>query len=92
MVAVVHPDIDSALDALDSAVDTLNGLSFDNLACPELLAVLSRLERAARRLPVAEQVTLVTPTGLVAGEPTADRANKALSAASTCACGGQTAS
>lgn len=55
MVAVVHPGIESALDALDSAVDTLIGLSFDDLTCPELLAVLSRLERAARRVPVAEQ-------------------------------------
>lgn len=58
MVAVVHPDIASALDALDTAVDTLNGLSFDALTCRELLEVLSRLERTVRRLPVAEQAIL----------------------------------
>ena len=55
MATAVHPDIESALDALDSAVDTLTGLSFDALSCPQLLAVASRLERAARRMPVAEQ-------------------------------------
>lgn len=55
MATAVHPDIESALDALDSAVDALTGLSFDALSCPQLLAVASRLERAARRMPVAEQ-------------------------------------
>jgi len=81
MVAVVHPDIGSALDTLDSAVDTLNGLSFDGLTTQERLAVVSRLERAARRLPVAEQALVArlareaTPAqlgGLVLSQALAD--------------------
>ncbi len=82
MATAVHLQIDSALDALDLAVDTLNGLSFDELTCPELLAVLSRWERAARRMPVAEQATVArlareaTPAqlgGLVLTQALADR-------------------
>jgi hypothetical protein len=51
--------IAAALDALDAAVDAVNGLAFDALGCGELLAVLSRLERAARRAPIAGQVITV---------------------------------
>ncbi|MDH6242932.1 HNH endonuclease signature motif containing protein [Mycobacterium sp. OTB74] len=45
----------AALDALDAAIDAVNGLALNALGCGELLAVLSRLERAARRAPIAGQ-------------------------------------
>ncbi|EUA65737.1 putative rEP13E12 repeat protein [Mycobacterium xenopi 4042] len=41
------------LDRLESAVDELAALRFDALTTPERLLVLERLERVARRLPVA---------------------------------------
>ena len=42
----------AVLDRLDAAVDELTDLSFDALTTPELLGVVARLEKVARRLPV----------------------------------------
>jgi hypothetical protein len=43
----------AVLDRLDADVDDLTELSFDALTTPELLRMLERLEKVARRLPVA---------------------------------------
>jgi len=42
----------AVLDRLDADVDELTELSFDALTTPELLRVVERLEKVARRLPV----------------------------------------
>src|ERR1700690_2106014 len=42
----------AVLDRLDADVDELTELSFDALTTPELLRVVGRLEKVARRLPV----------------------------------------
>ena len=42
----------AVLDRLDADVDELTDLSFDALSTPELLGVVARLEKVARRLPV----------------------------------------
>src|SRR6185312_17144723 len=47
-------DVLAALDTLEDALDTLVEGSFDAPTHPELLAVLERLERHRRRLPVVE--------------------------------------
>ena len=44
--------IEGVLDALDDAVVRVCAMSCESLTTPELLAVLERLERVARRLPV----------------------------------------
>lgn len=44
----------TALSGLEAAFDAVAGLSFDALTCPEVLAVLSRLETLTRREPVVE--------------------------------------
>jgi Domain of unknown function (DUF222) len=45
--------IEEVFDALDADVDRVCELSFDALTTPELLRMLERLEKVARRLPVA---------------------------------------
>src|SRR3954452_19815736 len=46
--------ITAAFDALDAAVDGVLGLDFERLSTVERLALLERVERVRRRLPVAE--------------------------------------
>jgi Domain of unknown function (DUF222) len=46
--------IAAAFDALDAAVDGVLGLDFERLSTVERLALLERVERVRRRLPVAE--------------------------------------
>ncbi len=46
--------ITAALDALDTAHNTVASLSFDTLTHPELLAVLDHLETQRRRHPAVE--------------------------------------
>ncbi|GFP49193.1 hypothetical protein LAUMK7_04369 [Mycobacterium kansasii] len=48
----------AVLDRLDADVDALIETSFDALTTPERLRVLERLERVARRLPVAEHALI----------------------------------
>ncbi|ORB83413.1 hypothetical protein B1987_05765 [Mycobacterium kansasii] len=48
----------AVLDRLDADVDELIEMSFDALTTPERLRVLERLERVARRLPVAEHALI----------------------------------
>jgi hypothetical protein len=48
----------AVLDRLDAAADDLTELSFDTLTTPELLGVLERLERVARRLPVPQHAVI----------------------------------
>jgi hypothetical protein len=50
--------ITAAFAALDSAVDGVLGLGFDVLSTRELLALLERIERVRRRLPVAEHALI----------------------------------
>ncbi|SON63544.1 hypothetical protein MSIMFI_05075 [Mycobacterium simulans] len=45
-------EIVEVFDALDAGLDRLCGLTFEVLTTPERLALLERLERIARRLPV----------------------------------------
>jgi Domain of unknown function (DUF222) len=45
-------EIEQAFDALDADVDRVCELSFEALTTPELLRMLERLEKVARRLPV----------------------------------------
>jgi Domain of unknown function (DUF222) len=45
-------DIVEVFDALDADVDRVCELSFEALTTPELLGMLERLEKVARRLPV----------------------------------------
>ncbi len=44
----------AALSGLEAAFDAVVDLSFDALTSPEVLAVLSRVERLNRRVPVVE--------------------------------------
>ncbi|MBO0882958.1 MAG: 13E12 repeat family protein, partial [Mycobacterium sp.] len=53
MLANSRAEIVEVFDALHGAVSRLAGLSFEVLTTPEHLALLERLEQAARRLPVA---------------------------------------
>ncbi|WP_117428637.1 hypothetical protein [Mycobacterium marinum] len=46
--------IAGALDALDSAVDTVVGLAFGPLTTREWLMLLERIERVRRKLPTGE--------------------------------------
>jgi Domain of unknown function (DUF222) len=46
--------ITAAFDALDSAMDAVQGLNFDALTTPEWLVLLERCETVRRRLPVPE--------------------------------------
>ncbi len=48
----------AVLDRLDADTDDLSELSFDALTTPELLEVLERLERVARRLPVPQHAVI----------------------------------
>jgi hypothetical protein len=60
-------DILGRFDALHAAVSELLDLSFDALTVPEQLALLERLERETRRLPVAGHA-LINQLGRQAGE------------------------
>jgi hypothetical protein len=63
------------LDRLDAATDAAAGLSFDVLTTQELLRVMERLERVARKLPVSQHAVInrlaeqATETELAAGCP-----------------------
>src|SRR5215475_7728534 len=50
--------VDAVLDRLDADVDDLAEVSFGALTTPKLLAVLERLERVARKLPVPGHAVL----------------------------------
>ncbi len=63
----------AAFDALSEAVSRLGELSFDVLTTPERLALLERLERDCRRLPVARHALI---TGLRQQATTAETGGK----------------
>src|SRR5260370_35405690 len=51
-------EIGEVFGALDADMDRVCDLSFDALTTPERLGFLERLERVARRLPVAQHALL----------------------------------
>jgi Domain of unknown function (DUF222) len=67
MGASSREEIVAVVDALDGDVDRLCALSFDVLTTPELLRILERLERVARRLRAPEHA-LINQLAAQAGE------------------------
>ena len=51
MLSSSREDIEAFFDALDADADRGSDMSFDVLTSPELLCMLERLEKVARRLP-----------------------------------------
>jgi hypothetical protein len=61
-------EIETVFDALDADLDRVGELSFDTLTTPELLRVLERLEKLARRLPVPGHALINQLAGQATGE------------------------
>src|SRR5258707_10510013 len=58
MLSNSREEIGEVFNALDADMDRVCDLSFDALTTPERLGFLERLERVARRLPVAQHALL----------------------------------